>query len=181
MSNNTDNMFSLDTILKEIDPEDTKKITPEKEKVKNINMNNYVEIPKEDWNSIPINTYIRYKENNVIQSGGKVASIAPNVSITLNIYAFRYRRYTPKIVSFSNMTNIYKFVKNEKPEKPKAEPVETPISQLGDKLLFTNNESLKEEIDILKKEIENLKSHITRIDDNTVSLIKMIKKINKTS
>jgi hypothetical protein len=199
MSNNEDNMFSLDTILKEIDNKELpQKSKSAEKKIGNkkvgVNMNNYAEIPKEEWNLIPMDTYIRYKENDVIQQGGRIIKIVPNLTITIR-YFIRRGNFGTKVIQLNNVSNIYKFVKLEKDDKsnkknkinntadggnPVTDPA-TPISQLGDKILFTNNESLKEEIDILKKEVDNLKAHITRIDDNTVSLIKMIKKIYKTS
>jgi hypothetical protein len=225
MSNNEDNMFSLDRILKDIDHtgdfdninnnninnknttnnnninnnttnnNTTNNNSNEKRKLqnkkgnkinirndtqKNINMDNYIEIPKEEWNTIPLNTYIRYKENNTIQQGGKIINVTSNTSITITLYIYTYRKHVTKTILFSDITAIYKFIKKDNAIQSN-EPQEqtSSISQLGDKILFNNNETLKEEIDILKKEIENLKSHITRIDENTVSLIKMIKKIHK--
>lgn len=197
MSNNDDNIFSLDTILKEIDNTDksnidntideTKTTKKKNNKKTTINMNNYKEIPKEEWNSIPLGTYIRYKENNIIQQGGKITNIVNNTSITINKYNYFRRKYNTKTIMFNDITNIYRYIKNEqqitdqKTTDTNLSDPATPMSQLGDKLLFNNNESLKDEIDNLKREIDTLKAHITRIDDNTVSLIKMIKKIYKPS
>ncbi len=138
----------------------------------------YVEIPKSALPDLPVDTYIKYRDSdgNLKPMGGKYKELYTSSSGEQIIRLVRYNKYTKKsfvwTVKIPKISKIYKYVDDPSSAKPKSyidEPRETEprkdepqteedkiLNQLGNKMLFNDNDMLKQKIDTLEAEVAKL-------------------------
>lgn len=194
------NRFDLDTVLSNLPVPKQTNFTDlsqqSKSKKHSANSNklssNYVEIKKSNLNSIPIGTYLRYfdADGNLKPGGGKLKSLGQNAEgesiITFGNFNASTKKYYVWNVKLTDVSKIYKYVKEAGQNSAKGEPGQSQpsqsqpsqfqqqfkpiqteeekiISQLGDKMLFNDTDSLKQKIDSLEIEIQRISTDLKKI------------------
>lgn len=162
-------------------PETVVKKTKAPRQFKSVNMERYDDVTNADWASLPLGRWYRYEADGVLKAGGILQSIA-NTTDNEFLFTFVARMYGRSSiwrVNSKNVTRLYKtkdeFNKNTETIETKTEPEVTGSSnvldRIGDKLLFTDTEMLRGQIESLDKRITNIESNISKI-------VKFLKKIN---
>lgn len=147
----------------------------------NLSISNYTEIPKNNWNSL-LSQYVRYVDtNNILRRGGYIKSINDK-SMILEIYRNSRKRYKQWEVQLSLVRKMFLFNKKGTgvPDvsinggltgnTPNNAPIDVStsahslISQLGDKLLFDNDDkNLKKKIDDMDVRVQKLEQDIRKV------------------
>lgn len=146
-----------------------------------IDMEKYDEVPRAQWSSL-LNCYIRYKlkDGSDIKQGGRVKSIVPEGSgFKIEILKFRNKKQPMKwYISTENVDKILK-LKNDQYSHPdntiSVEPTTTPdtlLDQIGDKLLFGDN-------DMLQKKIDALEARLAKVETDLKGMFKLFKKMHE--
>ena len=144
---------------------------------------NYIEVKKNKLSEVPVGTYMRYFDSNgnLKPGGGKFKSIGQNAEgesvVTLNNFNSSTKKYYMWTVKFADISKIYRYVKDgesvettpARPEEHK-ETIKKPeteeeqiISQIGNKMLFNDNELLKQKVDSLELEIQRIDTDLKKI------------------
>lgn len=154
---------------------------------------NYVEVKKDKLSEVPTGTYMRYfdSEGNLKPGGGKFKSVGQNAEgesiITLGNFNASTKKYYVWTVKFADISKIYKYVKDGESDKTTTKPQSTAqnpsarseeskeiikkpeteeeqiISQIGNKMLFNDNELLKQKIDSLELEVQRIDTDLKKI------------------
>lgn len=160
--------------------------------------NNYIEVKKNKLSEVPAGTYMRYfdSEGNLKPGGGKFKSVGQNAEgesiVTLGNFNSSTKKYYVWTVKLADISKIYKYVKDtttntnkttlaqtssarseeskEIIKKPETEE-EQIMSQIGNKMLFNDNELLKQKIDSLELEVQ-------RIDTDLKKIFVLVKRIH---
>jgi hypothetical protein len=140
-------------------------------------LNSYTEIPRLQWGSIPLQTYIRYKNTDgELKLGGRLISLMPvgnNYILTINsrnrISGYKNLTWS---VNTEKISNIYRYNKaRDKVNKidsttanvQKKTHHEELMSQLGDKLLFDDSESIKNRLDSFEVRLQKLENDLKKL------------------
>ena len=161
----------------------------------------YMEVPRSAWSSLPSNTYIRYVNSNdgELKSGGRILEI--NNGDTNGEYVFKLVKYIGRTVIWYVSTKIiskiyrlkpeYLFEKNTKMSEKKGGTTDTSVAnqqstknesaevttltEIGNKILFNDNDVLSKRIDTIELRIEKIENNLQKIF-NMVKTIYMVKK-----
>lgn len=149
---------------------------------------NYIEVKKNKLSEVPTGTYMRYfdSDGNLKPGGGKFKSVGQNAEgesiVTLGNFNASTKKYYVWTVKLADISKIYKYVKDsdtnestpaqtstvrteehkETIKKPETEE-EQIISQIGNKMLFNDNELLKQKIDSLELEVQRIDTDLKKI------------------
>ena len=152
--------------------------------------NKYVEIPKSSLSSLPSNTYVRYKDlDGDLKPGGGILREVVGKDNNQMIRLYRYDKVAKKhfnwLVKLNEISKIYKYVRDEdnnaapstiqepqKVDSPKSEE-ENILNQLGNKMLFNDNDILKQKVDLLEAEI-------TKLATDQKKMLSIIKRLYQT-
>lgn len=152
---------------------------------KPINMDRYDDITASDWSSLPMNYWYRYELDGVLKPGGTLRGITNNTEgeFVFTFVSRMYGRSTVWRINSKNVTRLYKtkdsvhkqYSSDKKQDDPvQSEPVTgsgNVLDRIGDKLLFTDTETLRGQVESLDKRITNMETSIANI-------IKYLKKIS---
>ena len=146
-----------------------KKEVGDPEKIQKI-LKNYEEISKSYWATIPIDTYVRpLFIDGKLKDGGRVQAVRSNGDGTFTISLAKFKGNTKEWdINTKAVRKIYRFIKREKKESNKKEektldPGPDPLSRLGDKLMFADNDDLITRIETLETEILTIKNNVRKI------------------
>ncbi len=163
---------------------------------------NYVEVNKSKLGELPTDTYLRYidMEGNLKPGGGKFKSIGQNDEgepiLHLSNFNLSTKKYYLWNVKLSEISKIYRYVKDgDSRELPATQNTTTPapnkpdvsnlqddkppteedkiLLQLGDKMLFSDNELLKQKVDAMDVDLQ-------RIDADLKKIFTLVKRLYKT-
>ncbi len=150
-------------------------------------LKNYVEIPAANWSNIETHTYIRYKCDGVLKTGARIVSkeVLPDGTITFILQKRGVGRPFMWSVNSKKISNIYQFVKKETDPNPAglssagpnsasqtavgqsptggAVPKSNVLSQLGDKLLFDNVETLSARIEAMETKFQRMEEDMKKM------------------
>ena len=169
-------------------------------------LKNYIEIPREEWGSILIGTYIRYMKNNGdLKKGARLKRISPGYSGTYVLHMEKYGKGKSYEWSASthNMKAIYRYADSENPQQINQttnqttqqltnqttqqltnQTTEQPTEQeemldnIGSKLLFNDNTILEMKIKNMEAELTKLRSDFEKRTKDLKSLFVLVKKIH---
>jgi hypothetical protein len=135
----------------------------------------YVEVSLDNIGDLPVGTYIRYKDadGNLKPGGGRVKELVSDKggapAIKLYSYNGRLKKSFVWTVKVGNISHLYRYVRDETAQLLKSVTKTTPslnnelksgesdiLDQLGNKMLFNDNEMLKQKIDTLEAEVAKL-------------------------
>lgn len=177
--------------------------------------NKYVEVPKNKLATLPLNTYIRYRDSTgaLKPGGGKVREIL-TIDKEQYVRLYNYNVPTKKHfnwkVKLADMSKIYRYVrdnddgsstapiptstasKNVKPTTSQANSNQHAansttssnssqfqseedqlLSQLGEKMLFNDN-------DLLKQKVELLEAEVNKLATDQKKMLNIIKRLHNT-
>lgn len=164
-------------------------------------MDSYVEINKTGWMSVPVDTYIRYTDQEgKWRPGARVKSIKQN---TDGSYAFEVGKFNPFIkkytkwrVPFNNIAILYKLKDdnrlNTEPRAPRIIATTAPANispevtgAAGDSresneqqiLGQLGNKLLFEDGEMIRHKVEGLEAELQRMNEDLKSLVTLIKRI----
>ena len=152
-------------------------------------LKSYTEIPIAGWRGIPLGTYIRYINfEGILKTGGTVKKITEESdnSITLSITkSGGGKKFMHWTINSAKISKIYRYSKPNKEKKMSkkdargggagtsasfdgindgASKAETAIlSQLGDKLLFDDSETIKNRLDMLETRAQRLEQDLKKV------------------
>ena len=145
----------------------------------------YIEIPKEEWKNIELQTYIRYiGKDGELKKGGKLTKIADTdngLYLTITNYGNRSKPLIWR-VNIDKIYKIYKYNSDNNKNKQSPSNIDDPVlkskqdilmDQLGDKLLFDNDKEL------LEQRICKLEAEVQNNHDTIKRLMKLLKIIHQ--
>lgn len=160
-----------------------------------LDMENYTEINKAGWMSIPVDTYIRYIDTDgKWRPGARLKSIRQNPDGTNSFVIGKFnpfiKKYTKWNVPFNNVSELYKMHENVSkevkmpkiinpnvapevvaaPSNDKESAEEQILGKLGNKLLFDDGE-------IMRHKVEGLEAEVQRMSEDLKNLLTLIKRI----
>ncbi len=164
---------------------------------------NYVEVNKANLGELSTDTYLRYidTEGNLKPGGGKFRSLGQNNDgepiLNLSNFNVSTKKYYLWNVKLNEISKIFRYVKDgDSHEMPSVQSKQststantantdipnTPtltteedqiISQLGNKMLFSDNDMLKQKVDAMEVSIE-------RLDADLKKVFTLVKRLYKT-
>lgn len=164
-------------------------------------INSYTEINKSSWMNIPVDTYIRYvDQEGKWRPGARIKSIKQNPDGTSSFVIGKFnpfiKKFTKWNVAFSNIATLYKLkddVKASGEVKPLkvlttttpqnispevAAPVTNPKESNEEQILGQlGNKLLFEDGEIIRHKVESLEAEVQRMNEDLKSLVILIKRI----
>jgi hypothetical protein len=168
-----------------------------------IDLNNYAEIPKSEWNTMPLGTYVRFEDKTgKISTGGKIKKLNSekegSPSITLCKWYPNKKKFYIWNTKWSDIKKIYKYKIQNKDKATKntdyevvsnidtmsdmgdsmtSKPPETKEEQLlgvlGNKLLFEDTD-----VEHIKRKVDALESDVHKIGEDIVKIFAIVKKLH---
>jgi hypothetical protein len=144
-------------------------------------LKSYTIIPKTAWSSIKNKTYIRYMTiDGILKTGGRIKSIELMTDGSYDIEISKYRRGKALIWSTNTkkISNIYEYTNVKDSVKDSVNGVNgvngvndsvngvsshSVLSQLGDKLLFDDKETIINRIDMLETRSQHIEQDLKQI------------------
>lgn len=138
-------------------------------------LKNSILVPKDQWNSLPINSYISYiKDDNKFVKGGYVKLIFDKNNNTYLIYGTKIDKYTNDryykefTINLSNIKEIYK--KIDQSAIMEYQIIKTHITKLIDN---TNNK-----LEEILNRLNQTEKKIIKLEENHYKTLKLIKNLH---